>query len=386
MFALFTFLIVLGLLVFVHELGHFLVARKSGMDVEEFGFGFPPRLVGFQRRDGRWHVVGARAQWQEGDPTIYSINWLPLGGFVRIRGENGGEGASPRSFVGQPRWKRAMVLVAGVAMNLVLAVVLFTTVFAVGAPQMVDDLPASARVRDVQTTVVSVLKASAADAAGVLPGDAVQQINGVPLPDPDAVRAYIQEHLGQELAVTVVRDGATLVVTATPGPLPGTDRAGLGVELVTTGIVSYPLHRAAWEGVRTTGFVVVEIARALGRLVVGLFTEQAVTVDIAGPIGIAVLTGQVARLGITHLLQFAAVLSANLAFINIFPFPALDGGRLLFLGIEAIRRRPLSRRVEGAIHAVGFAFLMGLVLVVTFRDIATFGGGFLAAVRGAVGM
>lgn len=381
-----SFIIVLGVLIFVHEFGHFVAARRSGMAVEEFGFGFPPRIVGIQRRNGRWHMVRRTSSVVDRQSTVYSLNWLPLGGFVRITGESGGDASDPQSFVGQPRWRRALVLAAGVAMNVVLAVVLFSTVYAVGARQSIDDLPASARIADRETTIVSVMDGTPAASAGFVVGDVITGMDGSDTGDADAVRAYVRAHDTTPIAVTVEREGVSETILVTPAQLPDSTQQGIGVHLVTTGIVAYPLPIAVWEGVQTTGFVMAEISRAMGSLVTGLLGDGKVSVDIAGPVGIAVLTGQVAQLGFIHLLQFTAVLSANLAFLNIFPFPALDGGRLLFLAIEAIRRRALSKRVEGAIHAVGFAVLMLLVLFVTYRDVVTFGGGILESLKGSIGL
>ncbi|MDP3771016.1 MAG: site-2 protease family protein, partial [bacterium] len=177
MLAIITFIIVLGLLVFVHEAGHFVVAKRAGMGVEEFGFGFPPRIIGIQKVDGRWRLVPRNSSTRNSS-TIYSLNWVPLGGFVRITGENGGDTNDPRSFSAKPRWQRALVLVAGVAMNVVLAVSLFTAVYLFGAPQVLDGLPPGAKVRNQHTAIVGVLKDGPAVAAGFQPGDTVVAIDG----------------------------------------------------------------------------------------------------------------------------------------------------------------------------------------------------------------
>ena len=414
MLALLTFLIVLGLLVFVHEAGHFIVAKRAGMGVEEFGFGFPPRMIGVQKVDGHWRVVRAGAPTpsrpdvpergkEAGIPnrlrdplpqvevghggvgTIYSLNWIPLGGFVRITGENGSETDDPRNFVAKPKWQRALVLLAGVGMNLVLAVLLFSTVYVVGAPQVLENLPPGAHVRDRKVSIVGVLRDGPAASVGLQPGDAIVSVDGQSFTELSEVQRYVREHADRELQVTIDRDHAVQTFAIRPGALPGVEHPGIGVQLVHTGVVRFPPHRALWYGVRTTGVVLAEILRALGGLVHGLATRQAVTVDIAGPVGIAVMTGQVLQLGFTHLLQFTAVLSANLALLNVFPFPALDGGRLLLLVIEAIRRRALTKRVENLIHTIGFTVLLLLVVLVTYRDISVFGGTIMSSVRSAVG-
>lgn len=409
MLSLLAFIIILGLLVFVHEAGHFIVAKRAGMTVEEFGFGFPPRIVGIQKRNGRWCMVGRSASTPTHSPsqgkgeknknfptsyreggrggvgTVYSLNWIPLGGFVRISGENGADTDDPKNFGAKPRWQRAIVLVAGVAMNLVLAIVLFSTVYTIGAPQVLEGLPPGAVVRDRKTSIVGVLKDGPAAAIGITPGDAITAVDGQTFSDVTDVQRYIRERGGQEVAVTIDRSGTSQTFRLRPGPLPGVDHPGIGVQLVPTGTVRFPLHRAVWYGVRTTGGVLVDILRAFGSLFRGLVVEHAVTVDIAGPVGIAVLTGQVVQLGFIHLIQFTAVLSANLALLNIFPFPALDGGRLFLLALEAIRRRSLTKRVENAIHTAGFVVLLLLVVAVTYRDIVVFGGTIMSSMRSAVG-
>ncbi|MDO8621658.1 MAG: M50 family metallopeptidase [bacterium] len=393
MLAIITFIIVLGLLVFVHEAGHFVVAKRAGMGVEEFGFGFPPRIIGIQKVDGRWRVMSRKPiadsrKQVAGGPTstIYSLNWVPLGGFVRITGENGGDTNDPRSFSAKPRWQRALVLVAGVAMNVVLAVSLFTAVYLFGAPQVLDGLPPGAKVRNQHTAIVGVLKDGPAVAAGFQPGDSVIAIDGQSFVNVLAVQQYIREHTDRSLRITIEREGDQRVIDVQPALLPGGTVTGIGVQLVEVGTVRFPPHLALWYGIRTTGNVMVDILKALGGLFRGLVVDHAVTVDIAGPVGIAVMTGQVVRLGFIHLLQFTAVLSANLALLNVFPFPALDGGRLFLLGIEAIRRRALTRKIENAIHAAGFIVLLLLVVAVTYRDIVVFGGGILGSLKAAVGL
>lgn len=400
MTAIIAFIVTLGLLVFVHELGHFIAARRSGMDIEEFGFGFPPRLFGVQKIGGKWRIASreSRVESRENDdqailtphaprptPTIYSINWIPLGGFVRIAGEDGEEKTNPRSFSARPRWMRAIVLLAGVTMNFLLAITLFSIVGFVGAPQVIDDIPAGATVRKLETRIVGVVKDSPAVAAGIEPGDAIIALDGQTFERWQDVQQYIRAHGEQEIAFVFERDGERREATIRPTTIIGATQPGIGVQLIQTGVVSFPIHRAVWYGVQTTGVVIQEILRNLGTLVRGLVVERRVAVEITGPVGIAVMTGQVVQLGFIYLLQFAAVLSANLALLNVFPFPALDGGRLLFLAIEAIRRRALAARVERIVNTAGFAVLMLLIIAVTYHDILVFGGSIVRAARTAVG-
>ncbi|MBI4433611.1 site-2 protease family protein [Candidatus Uhrbacteria bacterium] len=381
-----AFVLVLSLLVFVHEAGHFFAARRAGMGVEEFGFGFPPRLVGVQRVRGRWRwVVGNRDHAPTGQSTIYSLNAVPLGGFVRITGEDGGGAENPRSFSAKSYTRRALVLVAGVGMNVLLSIVLFTIVFAIGAPQVLDGIPPGTVVRDHRVAIAGVLAESPAARAGVQPGDVVTAIGNQSVTTAAALQEYVRAHGGESVELHILRGTQAQVIVVQPEVLPGTGKTGVGVQLVETGIVRYPVHRAVVEGVRMTGYVFQEIIRSFAGLFQGLIRDRTVSVDVTGPVGIAVLTGQVVQLGFIHLLQFAGVLSANLALLNVVPFPALDGGRLALLLLEAIRRKSLRQTVERAIHTAGFLVLLVLIMLVTYRDLRQFGGGILAAMRTAVG-
>ncbi len=384
MIAIIAFIIILVLLVFVHEAGHFIAARRAGMGVEEFGFGFPPRMFGFQRHGRRWRIVRRSTEGKRGEPTIYSINWIPLGGFVRITGESGTDADDPTSFAAKPRWQRAIVLLAGVGMNFVLAIVLFTATFAAGTVQVIDgDLPTDATVRDRNVRVFRVLPESPAARAGVESGDTIVSMDGQAT---TTVRAVQDRIHATALTMTVTRDGVPHELHVQPDLLPDTQRPVIGVHLAEVGTVSYPFPGAVVQGVRMVGFVAREIFANLGGVVRGLFSAHRVPVDIAGPIGIAVMTGQIAQLGIAPLIQFAGVLSVNLALLNVFPFPALDGGRLFLLLLEAIRRRALAKRVEQMVHATGYVILLLLVVAVTYHDIVVFGGSILAAIRASIGL
>lgn len=351
-----AFVLTLGVIVLVHELGHFLAAKRAGAAVEEFGFGFPPRIAGF-RRGG----------------TIYSLNWIPVGGFVRIKGESSTGNAEDDSFSNKSARRRAVVLAAGVAMNVILAAVLFAVSYAIGAPAVVDGIGSSGHVRDVRVQIIRVVPDSAAAGAGIQSGDIVRSINDTAVTTVEEVQEQNAQHVDQPLTYTLERGADPLHLSVTPRASPESGQRGIiGVELVETGIVSYPLHVAFWEGIRATGSVTAQTAMAFVGIFAGLFRGENVGADVTGPIGIAVLTTQVARLGISHLLQFAALLSINIAIINVLPIPALDGGRMLFLLIEKIRGRALNVRIESLIHNIGFALLLVLVAIITIRDVRTF--------------
>ena len=364
------FIIVLSLLVFVHELGHFLMARKMGMRVDEFGFGFPPRLWGIKRGG-----------------TIYSINWIPLGGFVKIKGESGEDRTDADSFASKPAWQRFFVLVAGVTMNWLLAASLLSGTYMVGAPSVTDgELPAGARVRDPVVRVMSVLPESPAYRAGIVSGDAVLSVNGQAFQEAELARQFITERSGEGVILVLQRENkeayqAELVAEQ----IPGVETKAVGVRLVTTALVSYPPHLAVVYGVVATATTTRDILFAFGGLLRDLVLTGRVSSDLSGPVGIAVMTGQAAALGFVHLLQFTALLSINLAIINILPFPALDGGRVFFIAMEKLRRRTVSQYAETIAHNIGFLLLMGLVLIVTYRDVVRFGGQILGTVKSLFG-
>ncbi|MEK7105132.1 MAG: RIP metalloprotease RseP [Patescibacteria group bacterium] len=350
------FLVVLSVLVLVHEAGHFFTALWIGAKVEEFGVGFPPRALSKIKNGIR-----------------YSINWIPLGGFVKIKGESGADRTDPDSFGSKPAWKRFIVLIAGVAMNVILAAVLFSIGYGIGMPQVIDDLAPSAHVRDEMIYVVNVAEASPAGEAGIAAGDILQSIDSNTFASADEAQAYIQSHTDAAMTLVVKRDADFFTYTATPRELPEAEgRKVLGVGLVTTGVVSYPLYLAPVKGVEATIFFTKEILIAFYDLIKNLIIHQEVAVDLSGPVGIAVMTGEVAKLGFVYLLQFGALLSINLAVINVLPFPALDGGRILFLVIEKVIGRPVPSRVEGIVHSVGFMLLMALVVLVTYKDLVKF--------------
>lgn len=378
-----TFILVLSILVFAHELGHFMMARKFGVKAEEFGFGFPPRAFGvYKNNQGQWKIIWGAKEAPDCPGTVYSINWLPLGGFVKIKGENGpavglGQEEDRDSFASKPIWQRAFMLSAGVVMNIILAAVLITAGFMIGLPQALDSqLDAGARVREKKIQIVQVIKNTPAQAAGLKIGDAIISIDNNSFLNYQELQNYVADNIGHKLSYKIERGQDLIELEIIPELMPETNRGGIGLAISETGLVSYPWYLAVWQGVKTTLILTWAIITAFYELLKGLILGRGVVADLSGPVGIAALTGQVARLGFTYLLQFTALLSINLAVINFFPFPALDGGRVLFLIIEKVKRSPVKSEVEGVIHNIGFVLLMILVLLVTFRDVARFGGVF----------
>jgi regulator of sigma E protease len=371
-----TFIIVLSILVFAHELGHFWVARKCGVRAKEFGFGFPPRAFGiYKNKEGKWRKVLGGKQVEDAADTVYSINWIPLGGFVNL-GEDEEGGDDPNHFANKKIWQRASMISAGVVMNIILAAVLIIFGFMIGLPQGLDNISPRAQITDKKIQIVEVMPDSPAEKAGLRIGDVIASINGNAFAGYQELQEFVDEHVGEELEYLISREGGELTVRITPRLMEETGRGGIGVGIMETGIVKYPFFLAIWEGVKTTIFLTWAIIIAFYELIKGLIIGQGVSADVAGPVGIAALTGQVARMGFVYVLQFTALLSINLAIINFLPFPALDGGRIIFLIIEKIKGSPVKKEIEGLIHNIGFALLMLLILVVTFKDVSRFGDKF----------
>ena len=359
------FVLVLGLLVFVHELGHFLMARKVGMKVEEFGIGFPPRLWSYQRGE-----------------TRYSLNLIPLGGFVKIAGENGEEKDDPRSFINKKIWQIALVLIAGVSMNVFLAYFIMIYAFTSGLPHIIEgDLPARARIADQHVQILEIAADSPAAEAGLIPGDVLLAIDDQELVDDEFLQSYIKEKDGAEVSLTYVRNKQQRNIEMTPRLISAADYPVLGVVVAKTALVSYPWYISIWEALKNTFFLLWNILSLFGVLLYNLISRGTLSVDFSGPLGIAVMTGQVVDLGFSYLMRFVAILSLNLAIINIIPFPALDGGKLLFLLIEKLKGSPVNQKYENLIHNFGFMFLMLLIVFITYRDVLKFGGKIVGAFK-----
>ncbi len=349
--SIIVFLVLLSLLVFVHELGHFLAARFFGIKVEEFGFGFPPRLWGYRRKG-----------------TIYSINWLPLGGFVKIKGEQGEDKDQPDSFVAKPAWQRFTVLAAGVAMNIGLCAVLLMIGFQVGIPTVIEESTGGFQ-REVKLQIADVRPGSPAAIAGLESGDVLISLAGRQMRTPQEVQYFVEPRDHISLDVVVRRGHQELSLGVTPLNVPEGNGAAIGVALVQTGIVSYPTWTAVIKGLTSTGQLFIEIVRSLGLLFKNMILHGQLAANVSGPVGIAVMTGQIVQLGWLYVLQFAALLSMNLAILNFIPFPALDGGRALFLLLEKLRGRAVSAAMENWFHTVGFAVLLVMIAVITYHDI-----------------
>lgn len=332
----------ISLLIFIHELGHFLAAKAFGLYVEEFGFGFPPRLFSVKRGE-----------------TRYSINLLPFGGFVKIFGEQSdvsllgteaGMVPKERSFAHQTASKRAVVIAAGVVMNIILGWILLSVIFMVGASG--------------STVITSVTPDSPAAVAGFQTGDRL-----IDFTTSQEFIAFVNASRGEELTFKVGRGSETFEIKATPDQNPPEGRGALGVAITESGIPRLSFFKALQEGFLTTFLIVWAILKSLGTLIVGIFTGAEVLKQFVGPVGIFQVAGETAKVGMIYLWQLIALISLNLAVLNILPFPALDGGRLFFILIEKIKGSPISSRKETIANAIGFGLLLLLMVLITVRDV-----------------
>lgn len=362
------FLVILGVLVFVHELGHFMVARRNGVKADEFGFGFPPRMAGFfqDEKTNKYKFVWGNKEI-ESKNTVYSINWIPLGGFVRIKGENGDGVKEPDSFASKKAWPRIKILAAGVIMNFIFAWLLISIGLMIGAPEQIED---GANMPDSKIQITDVLSNSPAEQAGIKVGDEILRTNiQTNFANVLDVQNYINSKKGQEIRFNILRGKEMIEIKVIPRENAPAGQGAIGVGLAQTVIVKYPIHQAIWNGLKAVYNLTLLILVALGGIIAKLFTGHGVGAEVSGPIGIAILTKQVATLGLVYVLQFAALLSINLGIINALPIPALDGGRILFILIEKIKGSPVTQKTEQAFHTIGFILLILLMILITLRDV-----------------
>lgn len=350
--AVIAFIVMLLALVLAHEAGHFFAAKWSGCNVEEFGFGFPPRLFSFIRKG-----------------TRYSFNLLPLGGFVKIEGENMDEAEpTPTSFAAKSAGKRVFILSAGVIMNMVLAYVLLTVQAGVGAPTLVTDTNTSA-LTSQKTYILDVAKDSPAEKAGFKEFDRIVEMQGIKDPSIDQVQQIVSQYAGQEVNVEVDRAGQKIKAYVLVRENPPEGEGATGVSLASTGLIKAPWWKAPWVGLTRTWDMLVAILVQFWALIGQLFQHGNAGDTLTGPIGIAVYTNEATQLGLPYFLEFMALISINLAIINILPLPALDGGRILFVGLEKIFGRRSLGKIEHYTHTAGFVALIALMVFITLHDV-----------------
>lgn len=338
-----TSIVIIGLifLILAHEFGHFVFARLFRVRVEEFGIGYPPRIWGKKRGDVFW-----------------SINALPFGGFVKILGEDGGMN-DPHSFSCQPIWKRIVILSAGVLMNIFVAWIFFSGVYMAGSPE--------------RTVVMDVKTGTPAAVAGLKQGDIILSVNSeqelVNKPKADEFTGIMKRSAGKSVTVGISRMGKTEKVVVVPRVNPPEGEGALGVSITNTGFERQSFFAALGSGFMTTMVVIKEIVLGLIHFFGSIFSPGAFD-SVSGPVGVVRIASGVGALGLSYVFQIIGLISVNLAILNIIPFPALDGGRILFLIIEKLRGKPVHPRIEQITNMIGFFALILLMIIVTTKDIS----------------
>ncbi len=359
------FVIVLAVLIFVHELGHFLAARACGVRVDKFKIGFGPKIFA----------------WKNGE-TEYGVNAVPFGGYVKIFGEDPNaestEGPdSKRSFVNKPRWQQAIVLFAGVFFNFLFAWLLYSVIFTAGTTVATDGFEKYAdRFGDQRIMITYLEPGSPAERAGLEVRDTIQNIGGneavsgseAPLKI-ETVQEVINSSGANPVELEYLRNGDPNTTEIIPAQGIVENKYAIGIAMQNTANLKLPVFMAIYEGAHYTVVLTKETAIALYGFVANIFKGQADFSDVAGPIGIVGIVGNAAELGFTYLLMIMAIISINLGIINLIPFPALDGGRILFVAIEGVVRRRIPVKFFNIVNTVGFALLMALMVAVTYKDV-----------------
>ena len=338
-------LLIIGFLIFTHELGHFYVARKVGIHVQEFAVGFGKIIYSWTR-----------------EGTQYSLRMLPFGGYVKMSGMDPEDEDynSEGSFNKKPAWARGLVLMAGSLVHVALAVILFIMIGAfIGVP--VD--------ADKSSTIGEVLPNSPAAQAGLQPGDRVTDISGVHVESWEDLAGTIHVSSGKDLVLTVDRHGSQIVMHV----IPEENKDNQGIIGIAPALIKerMGIFAAVQFGFTQTYKLFVLMMQGLAML----FTDKTASEGLVGPVGVAQMIGSAAQSGLFYITQMAALLSLNFAILNLLPLPALDGGRILVLLVEIIRRKPVDPGKEGMFHLVGFVLLIALTVYVTFKDIIRIGNG-----------
>ncbi len=368
--SILIFLGVLIVLIIVHEFGHFIVAKKSGVRVDEFGVGFPPKLFG--KKYGE---------------TEYTINAIPFGGFVKIFGENPDEESisgedSSRALIHKPKYIQAAVLFAGVFFNVLFAWLLFSITLMTGMPTIIgaQNEDVSKYVSNERLLIIQVLPNSPAEEVELMRGDEIIYLSppiyssavSVYPKSQEEVSSFIGMYSEGEITINILRNGEekAISVTSKKGLISeDLDISAIGIGMGVVGDLRLPIHIAILEAGKNTIDMLYRITVGIGIFLYDAILFKADLSSVAGPIGIVGLVGDASALGFVILLNFTALISLNLAVINLIPFPALDGGRLLFLAIEAVKGSPIKPKIANAFNFIGFALLILLMLIVTYGDI-----------------
>jgi regulator of sigma E protease len=337
----------LSLLIFGHEAGHFFVAKLFGLKVDEFGFGFPPRITAKKIGD-----------------TEYSLNWLPFGGFVKISGERGEfEMIKPsdykhkttieeekRLLYAQPAWKKSFIMLAGVFMNFIIGWFLLSLMLMIGAPQAL--------------VVTGTQKGSPAEQVGIMQGDVIKNFATA-----QSFIDFVNAHRGQEITINVIRTNEEASFNVIPRVVTAPNEGAVGVMLSEAGTPREGFFMAIWDGLRDAVMLLGLTFQAFYDLIKHLFVHAELLPGVVGPVGIFGVAEETGKIGLIYLLQLLGVISLNLTVVNLIPFPALDGGRFLMAIVEKIKGSAISAKVEGWINGFGFAFLILLMVLLTVRDI-----------------
>ncbi len=366
--SIILFIIILFILVLVHEFGHFITAKRFGIRVDEFGFGFPPR---------------AAKLFTKGE-TAYTLNWIPFGGFVKIFGENPDEASltgpgSERSFARKPWYVQAAVLVAGVLFNAVFAWMLFSIGFMSGLPTSVGAEPEGSVVMNQHLTITSLKAGAPAAVAGLKAGDRILKIetkdakNSEDAPTAESLKSFIAKYGEAPIEISYERghEEKSVEVLAKSGVLSDSGR-GIGISMDTIGTLKLPFFQAFFEGGKLSLHLIRGTFLGFYNLIAGAIRGTGDLSSVTGPIGIVGFVKDAYEFGFVYLLSFTALISINLAVINLIPFPALDGGRLLFVAIEAITRKQIPPKVANMANTIGFFILIALMLLVTAHDVWKF--------------
>lgn len=346
----------------MHEFGHFIVARKAGIRVDEFGLGYPPRALKL-------------FTWKE---TVFTLNWLPFGGFVKIFGENPNDESisgpeSSRSFVNKSKPRQAAVLIAGVAFNVIFAWLLISAGFVIGLPTSVSNSTDADRIQNTRLVVTSVAKESPAEEGGLKVGDTITSINAnghsPAALEPLTVADFITGNGNYKINLSYSRgeEKSEIILTPREGIVP--EKKAVGISMDVIGTLKLPVHEALWEGAKTTVMLIRATTVGIAVFIYDSVRGNSDLSQVTGPVGIVGLVGDASKLGFIYILSFTAFISINLAVINMIPFPALDGGRLLFTLIEAIKKSPINPKIANAVNTIGFFLLIGLMIVVTVNDV-----------------
>lgn len=361
-----VFIIVLAVLIFIHELGHFLVAKWNGIRVDEFKIGFGPKLI-----------------WKKYGETTYGLNLIPFGGYVKIHGENPDESSdedSERSIVNKNKIQQILVLVAGVVFNFIFAWIIYSVAYTSGVnTTALQHEKYSKYISEQKISILQISKNSPAMRAGLKVGDVLVPEKIIKIPEnmtlsPEEKIAKIQEYInngkGENISLVYKRNNDEYTVSVEPISGLVKDRYAIGIAMGNVVSMKLPPHLAIYEGGKYTLYMIRETAVGLYDFVSNIFIGKADLSLVTGPVGIAGIVGDAANMGFIYLAMITAIISINLGVINLIPFPALDGGRVLFVIIEVIIRRKVPAKFFNIVNTVGFVLLMILMVVVTYRDIA----------------